>query len=138
MYFRQLPVRFYWVRDGKVLATIINQEKNEPYFQVPIKYAIYLPDYYNINVLKQELGTAKTYEHYLLDERSIVDRHQCHMAAKFGVFLMKIIASFLHYTCYLNFIKAPISNVLLLILVHVVLAHLTEPLAHGELCDQWM
>ena len=23
-----------------------------------------------------------TYEHNLLDERSVVDRHQCHMAAK--------------------------------------------------------
>ena len=42
---------------------------------------------YYINTLKQELGTAKTYEHNLLDEKSVVDRHRCHMAAKFGVFV---------------------------------------------------
>ena len=44
---------------------------------------------YYIDILKQELGTAKTYEHNLLDERSVVDRHRCHMAAKFGVFVDK-------------------------------------------------
>ena len=42
---------------------------------------------YYINTLKQELGTAKTYEHNLLDEMFVVDRHRCHMAAKFGVFV---------------------------------------------------
>ena len=42
---------------------------------------------YYINTLKQELGTAKTYEHTLLDEKSVVDRHRCHMAANFGVFV---------------------------------------------------
>ena len=42
---------------------------------------------YCINTLKQELGTAKTYEHDLLDEKYVVDRHQCHMAAKFAVFV---------------------------------------------------
>ena len=42
---------------------------------------------YYINTLKQQLGTAKTYEHNLLDEKSVVDRHQCHMAAKFDVFV---------------------------------------------------
>ena len=30
---------------------------------------------------------AKSYEHNKLDETSIVDRHRCHMAAKFGVFV---------------------------------------------------
>ena len=30
---------------------------------------------YFINILKQELSTAKTYKHNLLDERSVVDRH---------------------------------------------------------------
>ena len=41
---------------------------------------------YYINTIKQELSTVKTYlEHNLLDERSVVDRHRCHMAAKFGV-----------------------------------------------------
>ena len=38
-----------------------------------------------------------------------------------GCLLMRIIASFLHYTGYLNFINGPISRVLLLILVHVQL-----------------
>ena len=39
------------------------------------------------NTLKQELSTAKTYEHNRLDKTSIVDRHRCHMAAKFGLFV---------------------------------------------------
>ena len=76
---------------------------------------------YYINILKQELITAKTYEHIRLDETSIVDRHRCHMAAKLGCLLMMTIASFLCYTGYLNFIIGPISCVLLLILVHVQL-----------------
>ena len=38
-----------------------------------------------INTLKRELSTAKTHEHNRLDETSVVDRHRCHMAAKFGV-----------------------------------------------------
>ena len=44
---------------------------------------------YYINILKQELGAAKTYEHNLLDDRSVANRHRCHniMAAKFGVFV---------------------------------------------------
>ena len=42
---------------------------------------------YCINTLKQKLNTAKTYEHNKLDETSIVDRHRCHMAAKFGLFV---------------------------------------------------
>ena len=41
------------------------------------------------NTLKQELSTTKTYEHNRLDETSIVNRHRCHMAAKFGVFVDK-------------------------------------------------
>ena len=40
---------------------------------------------YYINILK--LGSAKTYEHNLHKERSIVDMHRWHMAAKFGVFV---------------------------------------------------
>ena len=35
----------------------------------------------------QEPSTAKTYEHNSLDETSVVDRHRCHMVAKFGVCL---------------------------------------------------
>ena len=30
---------------------------------------------------------AKTYGHNLLDKKSVVDRHRCHIAAKFGVFV---------------------------------------------------
>ena len=37
--------------------------------------------------IKQELSTAKIYEHNRLDDTSIVDRHRCHMAAKFGLFV---------------------------------------------------
>ena len=40
-----------------------------------------------INTLKQEFSTAKTYEHNRLYETSIVDRHRCYMAAKFGLFV---------------------------------------------------
>ena len=76
---------------------------------------------YYINTLKQELSTAKTYEHNRHDETSIVDRHRCHMAVSLGCSLMRTIASFLRYTGYLNFINGPISCVLLLILVHVQL-----------------
>ena len=43
------------------------------------------------------------------------------MAAKFGVLLMRTIASFQRYTGYLNFINGPISRVLLLILIYVQL-----------------
>ena len=36
---------------------------------------------YYINTLGQELGSAKAYEHNLLEEKYVVDRHRCHMAA---------------------------------------------------------
>ena len=43
---------------------------------------------YSFNTLKQELDTAnKTYEYNLLDEKYMVDRHRCHMASQFGVFV---------------------------------------------------
>ena len=42
---------------------------------------------YDINTLKQELRTAKTYEHNVLDKRSFVDRHRCHISTKLGVFV---------------------------------------------------
>ena len=66
-----------------------------------------------INTLKQELSTAN--EHNLLDEKSVIDRYRCHMAAKSGV---SVDDSKLPT---LNFIKDPISHVLLLILAHVLL-----------------
>ena len=68
----------------------------------------------------QDLSPSKTYAHNLLDKTSVVDRHRCHMAAKFGVFVGED-HSFLPYTGYLNFIKDPISHGLLPILVHVLL-----------------
>ena len=34
---------------------------------------------YYINILKQELGSAKTYTYNLLGEMPVVDRHRCHM-----------------------------------------------------------
>ena len=42
---------------------------------------------YDINTLKQELRTAKTYEHNVLDKRSVVDRHRFHISTKLGVFV---------------------------------------------------
>ena len=39
------------------------------------------------NTLKQENSTDETSEHNLLVEKSVVDRHWCHMATKFGVFV---------------------------------------------------
>ena len=42
---------------------------------------------YYINTIKQELSIAKKYEHNLLDEMSVVDIHQRHMAAKFSMFV---------------------------------------------------
>ena len=74
---------------------------------------------YYINTLKQELSTAKPYEHNRLDETSIVDRHQCHMAAKFGLFVDEDHSKL--PTDNLNFINGPINRVLLLILVHIEL-----------------
>ena len=76
---------------------------------------------YYINTIKKKLSTAKTYEHNRLDETSIVDRHRCHMAANFGVFVDEDHSKLTTYTGYLNFINGPISHVLLLILVHVQL-----------------
>ena len=54
-----------------------------------------------INILKQERGSAKTYEHNLTNEMSGDDRNWCHMCAK----LMKIQTFFRRYTSYINFIK---------------------------------
>ena len=76
---------------------------------------------YDTNTLKQERGIPKTYEHNLLDEKSVVDRQRCHMAAKFDVFVDEDISRFNRYTGYQNFIKDSKSHVLLLTLAHVLL-----------------
>ena len=79
---------------------------------------------YYINTLKQELSTAKTYEHSRLEETSILNWIAIWQLS-LGCLLMRTIASFLRCTGYLNFINSPISSVLLLILVHVqVLSYL--------------
>ena len=53
----------------------------------------------------------QTYEHNRLDETYVVDKHRCHIAPKFGVFVDED----------QNFINDHISGVLLPILVHVLL-----------------
>ena len=76
---------------------------------------------YYINTLKQELGIAKSCEHNLLDEKSVVDRHRCQLLLNLVYLLMRIISGFLRYTGNQNFIKDPISPVLLLTLANVLL-----------------
>ena len=67
---------------------------------------------YYIKTLKQELSTAKTYEHNLLDERYDVNRHRCHMAATFGVFVGEDHGRLpTLYTGYLNSITLHISEI---------------------------
>ena len=67
------------------------QEFNRRFVLAPTDKAannvvVVLKKYY-INTLKQELSTAKTYAHNRLVETSVADRHRCHMAAKFGLFV---------------------------------------------------
>ena len=73
------------------------------------------------NTLKPELGTAKTYEHNLLDEKYVVDRHRCDMAAEFGVFVDEDHSNRPTLYWIPNLHKKPISQVLLLTLAHVLL-----------------
>ena len=76
---------------------------------------------YYIKTLKHELSTAKTYEHNLLEVRSVVDRHRCHTGAKFGVFVDEDHSKLLTLYWLHKLHKDPISHVLLLILSHVLL-----------------
>ena len=73
---------------------------------------------YCINTLKQDLRTAKTYEHYKIDETFVADRHRCHMVAKFGVFVYKDYCQLptLYWSHKLHKLR-----VLLLFLVHALL-----------------
>ena len=41
---------------------------------------------YYFTILKLELGTAKTYEHSMLDEKFSVDKNRCYIAAKLCAF----------------------------------------------------
>ena len=64
------------------------------------------------NTLKQELSIAETFKHNLLFERSVVDGHECHMAAKFSVFVGdEDHSKFLRYTGYINFITDHVSHI---------------------------
>ena len=59
------------------------------------------------------------YTHFIYEVLSYL-----HYSSKYDILvclLMRIIASFLRYTGYLNFINDPIGRVLLLILAHVLL-----------------
>ena len=44
---------------------------------------------FELNVLCRysSASTAKSYQHNLLDDRSVIDWNQCHTAVKFGVFV---------------------------------------------------
>ena len=84
-------------------------------------------NYININSLKQDLSTAKTYEYYLLDKGHVVDRRQCHRLLFLVCWLMRIMASFLRIIYWLpklhkipyksRFIDVTISNIELFILL---------------------
>ena len=74
-----------------------------------------------LTFLSKNLALRKTYKHNRLDETSIVDRHQCHMAAKFGLFVDEDHSKLPTLYWLPKFINGPINHVLLLILVHVQL-----------------
>ena len=74
--------------------------------------------YYIFKALNQELSTARTYGHNLIDERSVFNRRQRHMASKFGAFVDEDHSKLPGYQ---NFIKYHIRNMLLLILAQVQL-----------------
>ena len=57
----------------------------------------------------------------LLDEKSVVDRHRSHMAAKFSVFVDEDHSKLPTLYWLQNFIKYPLSHVLLLTLAHELL-----------------
>ena len=64
-----------------------------------------------------ELSNSNTYEHNLLGARYVVYRHQCHMAAKFGVFVDK---DHSYSTTFYRLPKRHKRHVLLLNLAHVL------------------
>ena len=70
--------------------------------------------------LKRELVDTNAYKlQPFLSERVIVDGHGCLTALNLGVKAKKIKTKFLRYTVYLNSIKNPKKQDLLLILVFV-------------------
>ena len=77
-----------------------------------------------INTQKQELSTAFICENNLLDKVLSLIGIGATWLLRLVCLLMRIIASFLRYTGDINFIKYPISPVLLLILAHVLRSEL--------------
>ena len=73
---------------------------------------------YDILNINEDKPTA---QQTWLDETSIVDRHRCHMAAKFGLFVDEDHSKLPTLYWLPKFINGPISRILLLILVHVQL-----------------
>ena len=64
-----------------------------------------------IYTLKQEeLSAAKTYEHNLIDETSVVDRHRCDMSAKFDVFVDEDRSKLLTLYCLPKLHKIPYKS----------------------------
>ena len=64
---------------------------------------------------------SETYEHNLLDKKSVVDRHRCHMAAKVGIFVDEDHRK-LHTLYWIPKLpKRPYKSCLLLTLAHVLL-----------------
>ena len=57
----------------------------------------------------------------MLDEKSVIDRHKCHMAAKFGVFVDENHNKIPTMYWLLKLHKKPINHVVLLILGHIIL-----------------
>ena len=76
---------------------------------------------YIINTLKHKLSTAKTYEHNLIDERPVVDRHRCHMAAKVGVFVAEEHSKLPTLYWLPKVHKRPYKSRFLLILAHALI-----------------
>ena len=76
---------------------------------------------YYIKTLKQDLSSAKTYEHNMFDETFVIDKQRCHMASKFGVFVDEDYSKLptLYWLPKLH--KRPYKSRLLLIQVHVLL-----------------
>ena len=79
------------------------------------KYTILTP-------LSKNLALPKTYEHNRPDYTSIVDRHRCHIVAKYGLFVDEDHSKLPTLYWLPKLYKQPYkSRVLLLILVHVQL-----------------
>ena len=107
----------WWLRLCQMQANISSINLEQTFYRLtysPIPLYLYFPQGHSCETVdcnfKQERSTVKTFKHNLLDERSVVDRHQSHMAAKFGVCLIRIMATFLRYIGYKKYIKRPYKS----------------------------